>query len=61
MNSSFIVLVPEINNPSKVEGYWLIGLLESTYTIVAKLLIGRFKKVIMAILSDTQKAFVWGK
>ncbi|GKV49720.1 hypothetical protein SLEP1_g56454 [Rubroshorea leprosula] len=61
LNTSFIVLVPKVENPQKIEEYKPISLIEGIYKILAKLLANRLKKVLARIIGEHQMAFLSGR
>nr|KYP51227.1 Retrovirus-related Pol polyprotein LINE-1 [Cajanus cajan] len=60
-NSSFVVLVPKIDNPQKVEEYRPISLIGCMYKVLAKLLANRLRIVIGSVISECQSSFVKGR
>ena len=60
-NKSQIVLVPKINRLHRVTEYRPISLCNVVYKMAAKTLVNRLKKILPAIISDTQDAFVNGR
>ncbi|XP_039687865.1 uncharacterized protein [Medicago truncatula] len=58
INTTFIVLIPKVDNPQRLNDFRLISLVGSLYKIIAKLLANRFRLVIGSVVSDTQSAFV---
>ncbi|GKV27405.1 hypothetical protein SLEP1_g36578 [Rubroshorea leprosula] len=56
-NASFIVLIPKVENPQKIEEYRPISLIGVMYKILAKLLANRLRKVI----GEQQMAFIRGR
>ncbi|GKV09903.1 hypothetical protein SLEP1_g21337 [Rubroshorea leprosula] len=58
LNTSFIVLVPKVENPQKIEEYRPISLIGGIYKILAKLLANRLKKVLARIVGEQQMAFL---
>ncbi|GKV05043.1 hypothetical protein SLEP1_g17092 [Rubroshorea leprosula] len=61
LNSSFIVLVPKVNNPQRIEEYRPISLIGAVYKILAKLLANRLKKVLDQVIGKQQMAFISGR
>ncbi|GKV45963.1 hypothetical protein SLEP1_g52987 [Rubroshorea leprosula] len=61
LNTSFIVLVPKVENPQKIEEYRPISLIGGIYKILAKLLANRLKKVLVGIVGEQQMAFLNGR
>lgn len=58
INYSFIVLIPKVEHPSKVENFWPISLCNVIYKVIAKILSGRLKGVLDSLISPFQVAFV---
>ncbi|XP_058776954.1 uncharacterized protein LOC131651303 [Vicia villosa] len=56
--SSFLTLIPKINNPQSLTDYRLICLMGSMYKIFSKLLASRLKCVLGKIFSNNQTTFV---
>lgn len=61
MNSSFIVLIPKIQNPSAINHYRPISLCNTTYKIISKLLVDRLRVVLPNLISPAQSAFIPGR
>ncbi|GKV35410.1 hypothetical protein SLEP1_g43679 [Rubroshorea leprosula] len=61
LNSSFIVLVPKVNNPQRIEEYRPISLIGDVYKILGKLLANRLKKVLDQVIGKQQMAFISGR
>ncbi|GKV46541.1 hypothetical protein SLEP1_g53515 [Rubroshorea leprosula] len=59
-NASFIVLIPKIENPQRIEDYRPISLIGVMYKILAKLLANRLRKVLDKIIGEQQMAFIKG-
>jgi len=53
INSTFIALIPKIDNPHRLNDFRLIALLGCLYKILAKLLPNRVRQVMGAVISDT--------
>jgi len=58
INSTFIVLIPKVDNPQRLNDFRPISLVGSMYKIMAKLLANRLRMVISSVVSETQSAFV---
>lgn len=52
MCASFITLIPKSLNPQELNDYRPIYLIGSLYKILAKVLAGRFKKVLRKVISE---------
>ncbi|GKU98648.1 hypothetical protein SLEP1_g11622 [Rubroshorea leprosula] len=61
LNTSFIVLVPKVDSPQKIEEYRPISLIGVMYKILAKLLANRLKVVLDEIVGEQQMAFIRGR
>nr|KYP41653.1 LINE-1 reverse transcriptase isogeny [Cajanus cajan] len=57
-NSSFIALIPKVDQPSNLGEYRPISLVGSMYKILAKLLSNRLKVVLPSVIYQTQSAFI---
>ncbi|KHN19104.1 Retrovirus-related Pol polyprotein LINE-1, partial [Glycine soja] len=57
-NASFIALIPKRSEPQHLGEYRPISLIGCMYKIVAKLLANRIRKVMAAIIDETQFAFI---
>ncbi|GKV18712.1 hypothetical protein SLEP1_g29053 [Rubroshorea leprosula] len=60
-NSSFIVLIPKVINPQKIEEFRPISLIEVIYKVIAKLLANRISSVLDSIIEESQMAFIRGR
>jgi len=58
INSTFIVLIPKVDNPQRLNDFRPISLVGSMYKIIAKLLANKLRLVISSVVSETQSAFV---
>ncbi|GKD97953.1 transposon TX1 uncharacterized, partial [Tanacetum coccineum] len=57
-NSTFIVLIPKVNNPKDVNQMRPISLINAPYKIIAKTLANRLRSVVPDLVSQHQNAFV---
>ena len=53
-NASFIALVPKVKDPCKLDQFRPISLVGAIYKVIAKVLAGRLKKVLPAIIDESQ-------
>ncbi|GKV28743.1 hypothetical protein SLEP1_g37755 [Rubroshorea leprosula] len=60
-NASFIVLIPKVENPQRIEEFRPISLIGVMYKIIAKLLANRLRKVLPKIIGEQQMAFIGGR
>jgi hypothetical protein len=58
INDSYIVLVPKIDNPIKVEDYIPISLLNSSIKLLTKILANKLHKVITKLIQKNQYGFI---
>ena len=58
INSTFIALIPKIDNPRKLNDYRPISLVGSIYKVLAKVLANRLWQVIGSIVAEEQSTFV---
>jgi hypothetical protein len=61
INSTYIVLIPKVKNPSSITEYRLISLCNVLYKLIAKVLANHLKKVLSLIISLIQSAFIPGR
>nr|GEV11902.1 hypothetical protein [Tanacetum cinerariifolium] len=59
-NSSFIALVPKVDNPLVVGDFRPISLIGSQYKIIAKILANRLSRVVSLVVGDVQMAYIKG-
>nr|GFA05413.1 RNA-directed DNA polymerase, eukaryota, reverse transcriptase zinc-binding domain protein [Tanacetum cinerariifolium] len=57
-NSSFIALIPKMQDAKVVKDYWLISLIGSLYKIIAKILANRLMGVLEELVNEVQSAFI---
>ena len=58
INSTFIALIPKIDNPQKLNDFRPISLVGSIYKILVKVLANRLRHVIGSVVAKEQSAFV---
>jgi hypothetical protein len=61
INATNIALIPKISNPTKGTDFWLVSLCNVIYKLIAKVLANRMKKVLLAIIFQTQSALISGR
>lgn len=61
LNSSFIALIPKINNPTCPANFRPISLINSTMKIILKILASRLKTSLPHLISDKQLGFMDGR
>ncbi|GKV51601.1 hypothetical protein SLEP1_g58236 [Rubroshorea leprosula] len=61
LNTSFIGLIPKVDNPQKIEEFRPISLIGVMYKILAKILANRLKKVLDGVVGEQQMAFISGR
>lgn len=61
LNSTFIALIPKINNPKKVVDFRPISLCNVSYKLIAKVLVNRMKVVLSHVVSNSQSTFLSGR
>ena len=61
INSTFIALIPKIDNPQCLHDFRPISLVSSLYKILAKVLANRLRGVIGYVISDSQSVFIKGR
>ncbi|KAH1122970.1 hypothetical protein J1N35_006130 [Gossypium stocksii] len=60
INSSFITLIPKVENPTEISKFRPIYLVSSLYKIVSKVLSRRLREVVGEVVSETQCPFIKG-
>jgi retron-type reverse transcriptase len=58
INSSYIVLIPKVDNPSHVNDYRPISLLNSSIKLLTKILANRLQTVILKLVHENQYGFI---
>jgi len=61
INSTFIALIPKVDNPQRLNDFRPISLVGSMYKILAKLLANRLRMVIGLLISNSQSTFIKGR
>ncbi|MCI26873.1 LINE-1 reverse transcriptase like, partial [Trifolium medium] len=61
VNSTFIVLIPKVDNPQALGEFRPISLVGSMYKVLAKVLENRLKEVMGDVISASQSTFVKGR
>ena len=61
VNSTFIALIPKIDNPQSLNDFRPISMVGCLYKVLAKVLANRLRAVIGSVVSDSRSAFVKGK
>jgi hypothetical protein len=61
INSTFIALIPKVDNSQHLNDFRPISLVGSMYKILAKILANRLRVVIGSLISDSQSAFIKGR
>ena len=61
MNNAFIVLIPKIENPVKLNDFRPISLIGCMYKALSKILANRLKRMIQKVIAETQFAFLEGR
>ncbi|KAK3189922.1 hypothetical protein Dsin_029483 [Dipteronia sinensis] len=58
VNRTHVVLIPKVGRPETIKDFRPISLVSSMYKILAKVLANRLRKVMDAIIGESQMAFV---
>jgi hypothetical protein len=54
INGSYITLVPNVDNPSSVNDYMPISLLNSSITLITKIIANRLQTVFLKVIHQNQ-------
>jgi len=60
-NASFIALIPKVKDPCTLHQFRPISLVGAIYKVISKVLAGRIKKVLPALIDGSQSAFIEGR
>lgn len=61
LNETYICLISKVNCPQKITEFRPISLCNVVYKIVSKVLANRLKKILPAMIYESQSAFVLGR
>ncbi|KAL5727971.1 hypothetical protein ACHQM5_001105 [Ranunculus cassubicifolius] len=61
LGKTFVVLIPKVREPSKVEDYRPISLCSCAYRILAKTMVERMKPIVARVITPNQAAFISGR
>lgn len=61
INSTFIALIPKVDNPQRLNDFRPISLVGSMYKILAKIVANRLRLVIGSVILDSQSTFIKGR
>ena len=61
LNSTFLALIPKVDNPQQVTQFRPIGLCNVVYKIISKIIVQRLKCVLPSLISPCQASFVPGR
>lgn len=61
VNSSFIALIPKVEQPQLVKDFRPISLINCTIKIVTKVLANRLKRVLSSLITENQSAIITGR
>ena len=61
VNSTSIVLIPKISNPTKMSDYRPISLYNVIYKVISKCLVNRLRPLLDDLISPEQSAFIPGR
>ncbi|KHN14499.1 Transposon TX1 putative 149 kDa protein, partial [Glycine soja] len=60
-NSSFIALIPKLNDPQVISDFRPISLIGCIYKVIAKMLANRLRNIMPHLIDERQIAFVKGR
>ena len=58
LNETFICLIPKVKSPQKIIKFRPISLCNVSYKIISKVLANQLKKILAAVINESQSAFV---
>lgn len=58
VNQTFLVLVPKVQNMEYFSSFKPIGLCNTTYKVVTKVIVDRIKEVLPRLISPNQSSFI---
>jgi len=61
INNTFIVLIPKVTSPQRLNDFRPISLVKSLYKILSKVLANRLRMVMGSLIAETQTTFVKGR
>ena len=61
LNDTYICLIPKVKSPQKIIEFRLISLCNVVYKLIFKILANRLKRVLDAVIDETQSTFVPSK
>ena len=61
LNSTFIALVPQIDEPLHFQDFRPISMVGCMYNILSKVLAARFQKVLPSLIGEPQSTFIGGR
>ena len=57
LNETFVCLIPKVNCPQKITEFRPISLCNVVYKLISKILANRMKKILLKVISESQKCF----